>query len=306
MAVPKLPDEVQRQWALEPFEDFLSLELGSSVRTQEAYARDLRRLTAFALTQKVRTPTAVTPQTLRAYVWHLKDLELSATSIRRHISAARTYFKYLLAEGVVQRDPSERVEMPKPARALPDVLTVAEVERLMQSPVQAHPMYFRDRALLELAYGAGLRVSELITIEVKDLLFEEQVVRVFGKGAKERLVPIGRSAVAAMSIYLRELRPKLERGTGRGVLLLSARGTPLNRMAAWRILRECVARAGITKHVSPHTLRHSFATHLLERGADLRAVQDMLGHADISTTQVYTHVNREYLRSVHREFHPRG
>jgi len=160
--------------------------------------------------------------------------------------------------------------------------------------------------MLELAYGAGLRVSEWISIGVRDVLLEEQMVRVFGKGSKERLVPIGRSAIGAVAMYLRELRPRLERGAGRGVLFLNARGTPLSRMGAWKILRAYVKRAGIEKHVSPHTLRHSFATHLLEGGADLRAVQEMLGHADISTTQIYTHVDREYLRKVHRQFHPRS
>jgi integrase/recombinase XerD len=160
--------------------------------------------------------------------------------------------------------------------------------------------------MLELAYGAGLRVSEWITLGVRDLLLEDALVRVFGKGSKERLVPIGRRAIGAVAVYVRELRPRLERGGGKGVLFLNARGTPLTRMGAWKMLRKYVEKAGIEKHVSPHTLRHSFATHLLEGGADLRAVQEMLGHADISTTQIYTHVDREYLRTVHRQFHPRA
>ena len=160
--------------------------------------------------------------------------------------------------------------------------------------------------MLELAYGAGLRVSEWITLGVRDALLEDKLVRVFGKGSKERLVPIGRTAIGAVATYLRELRPRLEKGSGKGILFLNARGEPLSRMGAWKILRRYVERAGITKDVSPHTLRHSFATHLLEGGADLRAVQEMLGHADISTTQIYTHVDREYLRQVHRQYHPRG
>ena len=160
--------------------------------------------------------------------------------------------------------------------------------------------------MLELAYGAGLRVSEWITLGVRDVLLEEKLVRVFGKGSKERLVPIGRSAIGAVATYVRELRPRLEKGAGKGVLFLNARGEPLSRMGAWKILRRHVEQAGITKAVSPHTLRHSFATHLLEGGADLRAVQEMLGHADISTTQIYTHVDREYLRQVHKQYHPRA
>jgi integrase/recombinase XerD len=243
---------------------------------------------------------------LREFVYHLKDLGLAPASIRRNVSSVRTYFRYLLADGHVVRDPSERLETPKRWRSLPDVLSVDEVNRLLAAPSLDEPFAFRDRALLELAYGAGLRVSEWITLAVRDVLFEEGLVRVFGKGSKERLVPIGRSAIGAVAIYLRELRPKLERGEGRGILILNARGRPLSRMGAWKILRHYVEKARITKHVSPHTLRHSFATHLLEGGADLRAVQEMLGHADISTTQIYTHVDREYLRAVHKQFHPRG
>jgi integrase/recombinase XerD len=186
------------------------------------------------------------------------------------------------------------------------VLSVEEIDRLVSAPALEEPLALRDRAMLELAYAAGLRVSEWIGIEMKDVLFDEQVLRVFGKGSKERLVPVGRRALGAVALYLRELRPRLEKGSGRGVLFLNARGEPLTRMGAWKILRRHVTRAGIEKHVTPHTLRHSFATHLLEGGADLRAVQDMLGHADISTTQIYTHVDREYLRDVHKQYHPRG
>ena len=160
--------------------------------------------------------------------------------------------------------------------------------------------------MLELAYAAGLRVSEWIGILSKDIVLDEMVVRVFGKGGKERLVPIGRKAVGAIAMYVRELRPVLEKGAGEGRLFLNARGRPLSRMGAWKILRKYVEKAGIEKPVTPHTLRHSFATHLLEGGADLRAVQEMLGHADISTTQIYTHVDREHLRQVHKQFHPRG
>jgi integrase/recombinase XerD len=222
------------------------------------------------------------------------------------VSAVRTYYRFLVGEGYVVKDPSERLETPKRWRTLPEVLTVAEVERLLAAPTLDDPLVFRDRAMLELAYGAGLRVSEWIGLRVQDVLFDDLLLRVFGKGSKERLVPIGRSAIGAVAVYLRELRPKLERGKGKGVLFLNARGEPLTRMGAWTILRKHVERAGIEKPVSPHTLRHSFATHLLEGGADLRAVQEMLGHADIATTQIYTHVDREYLRSVHRQYHPRS
>ena len=294
------------RFQLDRFGDFLTLEQGTSPRTLEAYRRDVERLARYALTRGASSPVDVTSRLLREFVYHLKDVGLAPSSIRRNISAVRTYFRFLLADGVVTRDPSERIETPKRWRTLPEVLTVDEVTRLLAAPTLDDPLAFRDRAMLELAYGAGLRVSEWITLGVRDLLLEEKLVRVFGKGAKERLVPIGRSAIGAVATYVRELRPRLEKGGGKGILFLNARGEPLTRMGAWKILRRYVERAGIEKHVSPHTLRHSFATHLLEGGADLRAVQEMLGHADISTTQIYTHVDREYLRQVHKRYHPRG
>ncbi len=301
-----IPDELSRAFYLERFHDFLAVEKGASERTDEAYLRDLARFATFARLKGADSPTNVGSKTLREYVYHLKDLGLAPASIRRNVSAVRSYFRFMLDEGHVVRDPSERLETPRRWRTLPEVLTVQEVERLINAPSLDEPLAFRDRAMLELAYGAGLRVSEWISIGVRDVLMEERLVRVFGKGGKERVVPIGRSAIGAVAIYTRELRPRIERGKGKGILFLNSRGEPLSRMGAWKILRKYVEQAGITKRVSPHTLRHSFATHLLEGGADLRAVQEMLGHADISTTQIYTHVDREYLRSVHRQFHPRS
>jgi integrase/recombinase XerD len=301
-----LDESAVLRFQLDRFGDYLTLEQGTSPRTLEAYRRDVERLVEYARVKGALSPVDLTSRMLREFVYHLKDIGLAPSSIRRNISAVRTYFKFLLADGVVARDPSERLETPKRWRTLPDVLTVDEIERLLASPQLEQPLAFRDRAMLELAYGAGLRVSEWITLGVRDVLFEDMLVRVFGKGSKERLVPIGRKAIGAVATYIRELRPRLEKGGGKGVLFLNARGEPLSRMGAWKILRGHVERAGITKEVSPHTLRHSFATHLLEGGADLRAVQEMLGHADISTTQIYTHVDREYLRQVHKQFHPRG
>ncbi|HJU90605.1 MAG TPA: site-specific tyrosine recombinase XerD [Gemmatimonadaceae bacterium] len=298
-------ERIARDFLLEGFEDFLSLERGSASNTTEAYGRDVSRFAVFARVKGASTPRDATPRLLRDYVYNLKDLGLAPSSIRRNVSAVRTYFKYLLTEGHVVSDPSERLDTPKRWRTLPDVLTVPEAERLLAAPTLDEPLVFRDRALLELAYGAGLRVSEWIALGTKDVLLEEALVRVFGKGSKERLVPIGRTAIGAVAVYVRELRPRLEKGRGEGRLFLNARGQPLSRMGAWKILRKYVDKAGIRKRVTPHTLRHSFATHLLEGGADLRAVQEMLGHADIATTQIYTHVDREYLRSIHRQFHPR-
>jgi integrase/recombinase XerD len=301
-----LDESAGLRFQLDRFGDFLTLEQGSSPQTLVAYRRDVERLVTYARTKTAASPIDITSRMLREFVYHLKDVGLAPSSIRRNISAVRTYFRFLLSDGIVARDPSERLETPKRWRTLPDVLTVDEITRLIASPTFDEPLAFRDRAMLELAYGAGLRVSEWITLGIRDVLLEEKLVRVFGKGSKERLVPIGRSAIGAVATYVRELRPKLEKGAGKGVLFLNARGEPLSRMGAWKILRRHVEQAGITKAVSPHTLRHSFATHLLEGGADLRAVQEMLGHADISTTQIYTHVDREYLRQVHKQYHPRA
>lgn len=301
-----LDDSVARSFFIERFDDFLALEQGASVETSKAYKLDIERFVTYENVKGAISPSEVGSRSLREYIYHLKDLGLAPASIRRNISAVRTYFKFLLGEGHVVRDPSERLETPKRWRTLPEVLTVAEVERLLAAPSLDERLAFRDRAMLEVAYGAGLRVSEWISLGVRDVMLQDHLVRVFGKGAKERLVPIGRRAIGAIATYVRELRPTLEKGEGKGILFLSGRGQPLSRMGAWKILRKYVEKAGITKPVSPHTLRHSFATHLLEGGADLRAVQEMLGHVDISTTQIYTHIDREYLRTVHKQFHPRS
>ncbi len=296
---------LRRGFHLQAFEDTLSLEDGASPRTIDAYRRDVIRCAVFMRSQGIETAAAITPAALREFVYHLNDLGLAGTSIRRNISAIRTWFRVLLADGLVAQDPTERLDTPARFRTLPIVLSIDDVLKLLAAPSLDERLAFRDRAMLELAYGAGLRVSEWIGLSLKDVLLEEGLVRVLGKGSKERLVPIGRTAIGAVAVYLRELRPVLERGHGKGILFLNGQGKPLTRMGAWKILRKYVTLAGITEHVSPHTLRHSFATHLLEGGADLRAVQEMLGHADIATTQIYTHVDREYLRTVHRQFHPR-
>ena len=298
--------QIDRDFWLESFRDFLALESGHSANTVEAYLRDLRRMGDFATSRGIRDPARLTRVLLREFVFLLKDLGLSPSSIRRSVSAIRTYYGFLLGEGRVKDDPSDRLESPRRGRVLPETLSVIEVEALLGSPKVEQPLAWRDRSLLELAYGAGLRVSELCSLGLTDLLLTENLIRVFGKGSKERLVPIGRSVIGAVSVYLHTMRPELDRGKSKGRVLLNARGEPLSRVGAWGVVKRAAERAGIKKRVTPHTLRHSFATHLLEGGADLRAVQEMLGHADLSTTQIYTHVDREYLRSVHKQFHPRG
>jgi integrase/recombinase XerD len=296
---------IARAFQLERFRDYLALEAGNSGHTVASYLRDITRLSEYATAHGAKTPEQLSAPQLREFIYSLKDVGLAPATIRRQISAIRTYFKFLVGEGITARDPSERIESPKRWRTLPAVLTVAEVRKLLAAPNTNEPLAMRDVALLEFAYATGVRVSELVSLKLQDVLFGEGVARVFGKGAKERIVPVGRRALGAVSSYAREIRPSLDRGKARGFLFLNARGTPLSRVGAWGIIKAHARRAGLAKRVSPHTLRHTFATHLLEGGADLRAVQEMLGHADLSTTQLYTHVDREYLRSVHKTYHPR-
>ena len=291
---------------IDAFCEHLALERGLSERTVSAYRRDLERLRGFLESRGVARIGDATAHDLREHAYALKDQGLQASSIRRALSAIRTYYGYLLAEGRVVADPMERVESPRAWRRLPGALSRAEVERLLDAPDPADALFWRDRAMLEFAYASGVRVSELIGLKSRDVDIDEGLAVVFGKGAKERIVPVGRAARSALVTYLREVRPRLIRGRAEGTVFLNARGRPLSRMGVWKILRKHVRRAGITKRVTPHTLRHSFATHLLEGGADLAAVQEMLGHADIATTQIYTHVEREYLRDVHRRYHPRA
>jgi integrase/recombinase XerD len=299
------PDEL-RAFRLEQFRDYLALEVGSSPHTVESYLRDVQRLVTHLAAKGIRTPDRVTAPQLREFIYELKDVGLSPATIHRQISALRTYFRFLVGEGYLARNPSERIESPKRWRTLPTVLSHAETDKLLSAPNPDVPLGIRDRALLEFAYATGARVSELVGLRLQDILYEDGIARLYGKGAKERLVPVGRRALGAVALYAREIRPSQDRGQGRARLFLNARGTPLSRVGAWGIIRQAARRAGIAKRVTPHTLRHTFATHLLEGGADLRAVQEMLGHADLSTTQLYTHVDREYLRSVHKQYHPRA
>jgi len=301
-----LSDQMRRSFQIPRFLDHLRFERGASDRTLVAYEHDVVRLSAFLAAAGRASAAEAMPSDLRAFVLRLKDLGLAPASIARNVSAIRTYFGFLLGEGLTTSDPSEKLQSPRGWRALPEVLTTTEIDRLMNAPDLSHPLAWRDRALLEFIYASGVRVTEAVDLEIRNLLLGEEAALVRGKGSKERLVPVGRRAIGALAVYLRETRPRLEKGKGAGRVFLNARGRPLTRMGVWKILRGHVDRAGIERPVTPHTLRHSFATHLLEGGADLIAVQEMLGHADISTTQIYTHVDRRYLAEVHRSFHPRA
>lgn len=299
---------VSAEWrdALRGFMDYVHLEQGLAENTVSAYSRDLDRYAAVLDARGVRTPVDASRADVSALLQLLGDLGLEASSVARNLTAVRMFHRFLQTEGVIENDPTEHMKSPKLGRKLPDVLNIYEVERLLLGPDVETPLGLRDRALLEMLYGAGLRVSELTGLERSHLLFDLEVVRVIGKGSRERIVPIGTEGVEWVNRYLTGARVDLSRPASGDTVFLNFRGGPMSRMGVWKILRRYVQDAGIRKTVSPHTMRHSFATHLLEGGADLRAVQEMLGHVDISTTQIYTHVDREYLKEVHRTFHPRA
>src|SRR5206468_9532091 len=255
---------VARAFHLERFRDYLALEAGNSHHTVENYLRDITRLGVYATSKGVKVPEQLSAPQLRDFIYFLKDLGLAPTTIRRQISAIRTYFKFLVGEGIAARDPSERIESPKRWRTLPAVLTVAEVGKLLDAPNTNALLPQRDVALLEFAYATGVRVSELVSLKLQDISFGERVVRVFGKGGKERIVPFGKTALGRIASYVREVRPRLDRGKGRGVLFLNARGTPLSRVGAWGIIKVNARRAGLSKRVTPHTLRHRSEEHTSE------------------------------------------
>jgi integrase/recombinase XerD len=295
-----------RAFRTELFIDYLTFERGLADHSVRAYLGDVEKLVAFLDERGIREPEGLTHLELREYVFHMKDRGLAPSSIQRALSSLRAYFAFLVEEEVVEADPTERLESPRSLRRLPRVLTRDEVVGLLESPAQDHPMYWRDRAILELLYATGIRVSELLGLRTGDLDLDERLIRVKGKGSKERIVPFGTAAAQAVERYLREVRPGLDQGGSQGAVFLNKRGKGLSRMTIWNLVRDAVERTGLEKKVSPHTLRHSFATHLLEGGADLAVVQELLGHADISTTQIYTHLDRDYLQDVHRRFHPRA
>ncbi|MBN2037424.1 MAG: site-specific tyrosine recombinase XerD [Chitinispirillaceae bacterium] len=290
---------------VDEFVSFLKLERALSDNTVESYRFDLTRLGAYLHQQGIDGLNSVTPEHLAAYVRALFDVGFAPASIQRTLSSLRSYFAFAAAEGAVDNDPTGLLESPRSSRYLPMVLTVEEIEKLLEAVDTARRGGVRDRAMLETLYATGMRVSELSSFAQEHILWDEGLVRIFGKGAKERIVPIGEVALYWITRYFETERPFYTRQRTDSTVFLNYRGTAFTRMGIWKIIRHYVRRSGLKKKVSPHTFRHSFATHLLEGGADLRTVQEMLGHASIVTTEIYTHVDREYLREVHRTFHPR-
>jgi integrase/recombinase XerD len=288
---------------LERYLDYLSAEKGLAPNTISAYRTDLQRL-ARALGRRpiARAKTEDLLATLR----EMRLAGNSPRSVARWIVVVRGFFSHLVVEGVIRQDPSAHLESPRTWRPLPKTLTPEEVERLLAAPETATPRGLRDAAMLEVLYGTGLRVSELVGLRLGDLRLDAGYLRCWGKGSKERVVPLGGEAEARLQRYLAEARPMLLRGRRSDTLFVNHRGGSLTRQGFWKILKAYGVSAGISTALSPHLVRHAFATHLLENGADLRALQILLGHADISTTQIYTHVNRERLKRIYDDFHPRA
>jgi len=237
----------------------------------------------------------------------LSQLGLSPSTLARNISSIRGFYRFLIGENLTENDPTESVDRPKTARRLPSVLTFEEVEKILAVPDTSTMLGLRNRAMLETIYASGLRISELLSLKISSVYFEQNILRIMGKRSKERLVPVSDKALNWIEQYLERGRPYLNRKKrGEGVLFLSVRGTAMSRMGFWKVLQACLQEIGIRKEIHPHTFRHSFATHLLENGADLRAVQEMLGHADITTTQIYTHLDRRFLQQEYQTYHPRA
>ncbi len=288
------------------FLDYLVVEKGLSEKTIASYQSDLSRYFLFLRATGVEDVSADDMPLILGHLAEMEKTSLSPRSRARHMAALRGFYRFLVQEEVLAEDPSRRVGLPKIGLKLPEVLSIAEVERLLAAPDTSEPAGVRNAAMIEVLYAAGLRVSELVTLKQSDVNTEAGFLRVRGKGSSERVVPIGLHAKARLDVYFQTSRPVLLRGRESTYLFIARAGKPMTRQGFWKILKKTAGQAGIRKEITPHSLRHAFASHLLEGGADLRSIQMMLGHADISTTQIYTHVARRQLQEIHEKYHPRG
>ena len=293
---------------LEHFKGFLALEKGLSENSVSSYLSDLKDFTAFLQSEGVSSFSSVTRNEILNYLALCREKGMESSSIARRLVSIKVLFRYLFQEKLIATDITDVMDSPKLWRLLPDFLSPPEVEAILKIfPASGKdPLIFRNRTLLEVMYACGLRVSEAAGLTIGAFLANQGILRVTGKGDRERIVPIGKTASSLMKRYLKEIRPQLLKESKETTVFLSKTGRPLNRERIWAIVKDAAKRAGIVKNIHPHTLRHSFASHLLENGADLRIIQEMLGHADISTTQIYTHIDERRLLNVHKQFHPRG
>ena len=295
------------QHLVDAFLDHLTIARGSAANTRLAYADDLARFTAFLHQRGVSQINSLQRQHVSDYLMEQRKRGLSARSVARHLAAIRMFCRYLSAEKMLANDVTQLVDTPKLWRRLPQTLGYEDVDRLLTAPQPRTKLGLRDKAMFEMMYATGLRVSEVASLTLNAVNQEAGFLRATGKGSKERIVPVGRQAIEWLARYVRESRPRLGKTPPtRGEVFLSSRGGPLSRKTIWHLIKKYARVAGIKKNITPHTLRHSFATHLLENGGDLRVIQEMLGHADISTTQLYTHVDQGRLKDTHYRFHPRS
>lgn len=291
---------------VDQFLNYILIEKGLSDKTIESYSSDLTRFLEFLEKNSIRNLSETDTPIILRYLIALRNAGLSARSRARHLVTLRGFYRFLTHEGMIEHDPVRIIDFPKAGLKLPDVLSIQEIKDLLSLADASKPQGARDGAMIELLYAAGLRVSELIGIKLQDVSLEAGFVRVFGKGSKERVVPIGLYAKERIDHYIVNARSQLLKKKINHFLFITRLGKPMTRQGFWKLFKRYVLKAGINKNITPHTLRHSFASHLLEGGADLRSVQLMLGHIDISTTQIYTHVAREHLKKMHDKFHPRG
>jgi len=291
---------------IESFINYLIVECGLSRNTILSYSHDLQLFTNFLLSKKISDFNDVRPGTITSFIISEKKRGLSITSITRTIVSTRMLYRFLLSEGKLQKNPLTTIDSPKLWKRLPIVLSVDKVDNLLSVPDMKTKLGVRNRAILELLYATGARVSEVTAIQMDWINLEYGYVKCRGKGSKERIVPLGTKAIEAIQNYLKVSRSEIKNSQHSPYLFLSKAGKPLRRENIWKIVRNCALKAGIHERISPHKLRHSFATHLLENGADIRSVQEMLGHVNISTTQIYTHVSKQHLKAVHQQFHPRA
>ena len=291
---------------LDQFLHYLTVEKGLSDNTLEAYRHDLGRFLNHLREKGIQDISEVDKVNLRSFLLSLKRQGLSTRTLARNQVALRTFFRFLVLEGNLEANPAEELDSPKMVKTLPEILTPREVEQLLEQPDLKTPLGIRDRAMLEILYATGMRVSELVQLPVNQVNLEAGYALIYGKGSKERVVPLGSEAIHWISHYLQTIREGLLKGKESSFLFIGRSGKGMSRQRFWKCLKDYGRKAGIKKRMTPHLLRHSFASHLLEGGADLRSVQMMLGHVDISTTQIYTHVTGERLKKVHRRYHPRG
>jgi len=291
---------------LDQFLHYILVEKGLSKNTIDAYSHSLNRFLDYLRRKGIQEIPRVTKLDMRAFLLGLKKQGLSTKSVVRNLAAIRSFFRFLVQEGILNANPIEELESPKIERKLPEILTLKEVEQLLEQPNSQTPIGIRDRTMLEVLYATGMRVSELTKLPVQQVNLEGGYVLVFGKGSKERIIPLGSEAMKWIILYLNSAREKLAKGKEDPSLFINRSGRGMSRQQFWKNIKAYGRRAGIRKRITPHLLRHSFASHLLEGGADLRSVQLMLGHADISTTQIYTHVTGERLKKIHQRYHPRG